>query len=181
MTQSKKLEKNQTIEFRITEIKKISYFQNDFSVYGLVKSDISKGEVSLSINFQLVEEVESVAVYVNTNFSVNKDEKRIELFGIETIHTFAIRNIKNKFYDEKYKNYDIPDNILLTFLNMSVSGTRGMLVALCSNPAYSNIILPIINPFDLLNAYKEKNKKALLQSPGTNRIVRGKSEEKIGK
>jgi hypothetical protein len=108
MTQSKKLEKNQTIEFRITEIKKISYFQNDFSVYGLVKSDISKGEVSLSINFQLVEEVESVAVYVNTNFSVNKDEKRIELFGIETIHTFAIRNIKNKFYDEKYKNYDIP-------------------------------------------------------------------------
>ncbi len=160
MAKNINLSQKQKIEFRIVEIKKVSYFQNDFSELGLTKLEIKKGEVALATRFDVSEKEKCVSISIKTNFFVRKDEKRFDLFGIETSHKFEIRNFHKIFFDSVNKKYNIPDKIMPVFLNISISGTRGMLAALCSNPAYSKIILPIINPIDLLNSYKEHNKNA---------------------
>lgn len=159
-----KIEKNsyrKKVEFRIAEIKKVSYFQNDYSEFGLLKADLKEIGVNLSTKFIFSENENIISIYIKTNFFVNKENKQFELFGIETAHKFEIKDLQKRFFNSVNKKFDIPDNIMLIFINISVSGTRGMLAALCSNPAYSKIILPIINPIDLLNSYKGQNKDAL--------------------
>lgn len=159
MVETKRAATKNKLEFRIVSIKKQSYFQNEYSKYGLGTSDIKKGFVKVKTNVQNENKNGVVSIILNIVFGTNKGKKYYELFGIEAVHNFQIRNFAKIFSNVQKDSFNIPDELMIMFLNISLSGTRGMIVALNTNPDYSNIILPIINPKDLLEEIKKNMRR----------------------
>ncbi len=142
------------LQFRIVEVKKLSYFQNDHVNLGLSTSDIAKGLVNISPHLESDINKSILSVFLKVVFFTKKQDVTFELFGIETLHRFQIKDFQKKIIVSKDDAIQIPDDLVLTFLNVSISGTRGMLVALNANPAYASIILPILSPKELLDRLK---------------------------
>lgn len=159
MVKAKKVVTKSKLEFRIRSIKKQSYFQNEYSKFGLVASDIKKGFVTVKTSLQIDNKNGIVSILLNIVCGTDKNKKHYDLFGLEAVHNFQIRNFAKIFSDVQKDNVKVPDELMVIFLNISISGARGMLVALNSNQDYANIILPVINPKDLLEEVKKKPKK----------------------
>jgi hypothetical protein len=159
MVKTKRVLTKSKMEFRIASIKKQSYFQNEYSKFGLGILDIKKGFVKVKTNIQIDNKNGIASILLNIVFGTNKQKKHFELFGIETVHNFQIRNFAKIFSGTKKEPFEIPDELMVMFLNISISDTRGMLVALNTNQDYTNIILPIINPKNLLEEIKKRPKR----------------------
>lgn len=152
MNESKNKKVN--ILFKIVEAKKISYYENDLSDLGLKDKKYNNSTVDYGVASQIDEERGKIQIKFIAKFYLKEDEKKLDLFGVETVHGFKIQNFKKVIL--KVKNqYKIPDSLMLTFLNLSVSGSRGMLAILNSKPEFSNIFFPIINTKGLLNLIKK--------------------------
>jgi hypothetical protein len=145
------------IQYRLEEIKKINFFQRDYESLGLTKQEIKKGDVSLSSKIDFKEQ--GVVFWLKSDFFIEKDSIRKDLFGIETSYSFAVKNFKKIFYDEELNVWNVPDPIMGTFMGITVSGTRGMLAALVTDPDYSKIYLPLVNPIELLKGLKLEEEK----------------------
>ncbi len=158
MSEVEKNKAKNKFEFRITSIKKLRYFQNEYSMFGLDLGDIKRGFVKLKAHMKIEKQKGILSIFLNVNFSTNKEQKEYELFGIETVHSFQLRNFSKLYVVAETDTFEIPDELMILFINVSVSGTRGMLVALNTIQDYSNIILPVIYPGDLLGELKKEFK-----------------------
>ena len=124
---------------------------------GLSRKDIKNGTVKLNVGHKVDQAKNSVSILLNVIFKSKKNDKEFDLFGIESVHSFQIKGISKLLSADKTK-INIPDDFMLAFLNISISGTRGMLAILNANPDYASIILPLIDPKSLLKDIKEKQK-----------------------
>jgi len=144
------------IEFRIIEIKKISYFEKDFLEFELKEEDITHGNLALGLELKIDGEQGVLSFIIKANFYYNKDSENYELFGVEALYRFQVKDFKSSFACNKVGEYKIPDGLMLTFLDISTSGTRGMLSVLNTNPAYRKIILPLVDKQQLLSSLKKR-------------------------
>jgi hypothetical protein len=151
------IEANKNIEFRLSSIKKISYFEKDPSEYKLTSNDIQQADVNIGVNFTINEQEETISFQIAAVFLYSEDLKKQELFGIETLYTYEIKSLAEHLKTHDKEEYIIPDNLMLTFLNIAISGTRGMLAVLNTAPAYNHLLLPIINPSEILGTLKKQN------------------------
>ncbi|MGD9900292.1 MAG: hypothetical protein AB7T22_14305 [Calditrichaceae bacterium] len=149
-----KEKKPQKIEFKIVEIKKISHFENDFSDYGLDADDVITSKMEIGLNLNIDGPKGTLAFNIKVKCFHRLEENNFLLFGIESMYKYRIKNLNKLFKDKAEDKYNFPDNLMSTLLNLAISGTRGMLAALNTTPAYQNIFLPIINPKTLLTDLK---------------------------
>ena len=147
------------IEYRIAEIKQISFYEKDFTELGLNGKDILNGKMNVSTNFKIDGEKGIISFHIKVNFFKEVETKETKLFGIESLYRFQIKNF-DKVIKTKTDQFTIPDPLMITFLNISFSGTRGMLITLITNPIYKNLYLPVIDTYRVLESLKksEKNK-----------------------
>lgn len=134
-------EKKINIQYKIIGIRKISHFENDYKEFDLAEKDVVPGnfELKYGINFPGNNNID---FKVNAVFYSTKN-KRINLFGIEAVYIFKIRNLEQNFKLEK--GYRIPDELMHTIVDMTMSGIRGMLSVLNTIPLYKKIILQPVN------------------------------------
>jgi len=145
------------IQYRLVSIEKLGYFENDLRDFSLTENDINKAEIELNYSLEFGEKDDSISIIINSLF---KDpSKSYKLFGLKALYKFQIRYLSKKYKHSENNQYRLPDELMHTLLNMSISGVRGMLSILTTNHVYKRLILPPINTIDLLPAIKAKKKK----------------------
>lgn len=147
----------QQIQFKIIEIKKLSYFENDPLVIGLSEKKIKNSNVDYGANVIIAKDQGSVSIQTRANFSLEREGKKYDLFGIEVKHVFKIRNFSQVIQVPDNKTFRIPDNIMHTFINVAISGMRGMLAILNTRSEYNQLFFPIINTKSLLESLKKQD------------------------
>lgn len=137
------------IKFKLNEVSKLKFYENDPDEIGL--EDIRSSEVKTGINTQLdiSNKDETIAIILNVSFSKASDLSK-KLFGIKTKHVYQIQKFAEVLHRVNENDYNIPNNLLATFVSIAYSGTRGMLSVLVTNDKYKRIILPVVNPNALL-------------------------------
>jgi len=146
------------IQFRIVEIKKLNHFENDFHEFGLQEDDLNDVGIELTHGLAASPGEDAVIVKLTITYLNNKNTDQ-KLFGITTNTKFEIKDLQKKYVDKKANALNLPIKIIHTVLSISISSVRGILAALNTNPAYQKMILPIINPSELVKSNNvEKNK-----------------------
>lgn len=145
------------IQFKLIEVKKLSYFENDPNAIGLSETKIKKANVEYGANVSVDKNIGAVSIQTRASFILEKDEKRYDLFGIEVKHVFKIRNFSKVIKSPDENTFNIPDHIMLNFMNISISGMRGMLAILNNRPEYNSLYFPIVNTASLLEGLKKQD------------------------
>ena len=152
-------------------------YQNGVDVLALTDHDSTRGladarEVAQSLGIRLINGVEisvtwnqtvlhivglnidpqksSIAIKFSANFFFTQGIKKINLFGIKTLHSFKIRSFNKTFAILNNNKIDLPDNFIKTLLGISISSSRGMMAVLNTNPAYQKYNIPLMNPTELI-------------------------------
>jgi len=144
--------KQPKIQFKIFNIKRVSHFENNFKDFGLNPKDIESGSVEINVKMGVNEKTNKIIFNVDVKFFIDKNKKRVDLFGVGTIHTFEVKNMNNVFLKDENNKFIFPDNFMFTMLNTVVGSTRGILVLSRTNLEYLNIYLPAINIKKLLTS-----------------------------
>ena len=144
---------NKSISFSLLEIKKTRFYQSNYLDFGLSKEDVLKGNLKIDVNFELSPNEETISLFLKLDFCHTDHE----LFGIETVHKYKIKDFKNAIQYDENKTFNVPDEIMKLWIRIAISDTRGMLVILNSDSEYSRIILPLIN----LDAFLRSIKKSM--------------------
>lgn len=139
------------ISFRLTNISILSFS---------VKNAVKVNEINNSV-FE-------IGVTNNTNLSKNKIDviilvkifldktKKIELGEVKTSNMFEIKDLKKHILVENKKS-KLPEVLLATIVGISVSNTRGILIAKAAGTILSNAIIPVINPTELIRGQQVKD------------------------
>lgn len=146
-------------QYKLIEVKKISYFENDIEKYQF-KDKVKRGNTpfQLTVHIAIDDSSGTIDVILRIKFYYMNNNEKIELFGIDTSHKFKIKNFFEVFLPNDKKEYPIPDEVMTNFLGIAISGTRGMLIVVNTNKQYENILLPLINPLEVLKHSKGKSK-----------------------
>lgn len=145
------------IQFRLIEVKKLSYFENDPFAIGLKVKKIKNSNVEYSASVNVDKELEAMSIRTMAKFSIEREGKKYDLFGIEVKHVFKIRYFSEVVQISKENTFKIPDHLMLTFINVSISGMRGMIAILNTRPEYNQLYFPIINSANLLKEIKQQD------------------------
>ena len=143
-----------SIRFRLLEIKKIRFYQSNYLDFGLSKEDVLKGNLKIGVNFELSPNEETISLFLKLDFCHTDHE----LFGIETVHKYKIKDFKNAIQYDENKTFNVPDEIMKLWIGIAISDTRGMLLILNSYSEYSRITLPLINLDAFLRSIKISRK-----------------------
>lgn len=148
---------NNHINLGIKKIKEIEFFVNEEIPF--TNSDEINISFELKLNFNLKEN--SVEMILSVIMS-NTSEK--VFMRIKTSNVFIILEL-NSLYKAENESFNIPDNILVTMLSLSISHSRALLSKNCLGTKFSEIIIPIINPTEVLKQIFNKIKKINIETP----------------
>lgn len=148
MKTSKK--QSQNAVYRISDIKKIGYYENSLESLGLEPKDIVEGSINITPSIKIDDKSKSVVIFLIIDFLLKHKGESLKLFGIETSLRFEIQNFDQVVMVKDGKE-GLPHDVLLTFLHIAVSSARGML-AILNGSDYSRIFLPIVDIPELMQA-----------------------------
>ena len=137
--------KKNKIQYRIVEIKRLSQFENNPKDLGLSLEEIQVGEILLNMSVITNLKNNQVKFDLNVIFFKSADKKKIELFGVRTLHRFEIRDMAKVFPRNANNKLEIPDDFMFTLMRLVIGSVRGILAVSNTNAEYSNIYLPVIN------------------------------------
>jgi len=141
----------QQVQFRLVDIQKTDFIQNDYLSLGYSREDILKGDIALNVRFELNPDDELFSVIIKMDYL----KEGHLLFGIETRHQYYVKNFRIALKFEDSGQFQVTDDLMKLWLQVAINDTRGMLVILNSQHDYSRIILPLIDLSDLLKTIKK--------------------------
>jgi len=145
MVQQKELK----IKYRLQKIKIINF---NFSIQDdkNVNFDQPHIEIVLNRNIDINKEVIIITLSINL-FSDEAHEYRLCTLTVEfSFHTIGIKDMK-----KNGNQLIIPNDFILSLVSISYSTCRGIFFEKCASTCLSNLILPLINPRDLLPRQKD--------------------------
>jgi hypothetical protein len=71
------------------------------------------------------------------------------LMKIKTSNVFLFLELAN-FHKPERNEFDIPDNVLVTFLSLSISHSRALLAKNALGTKFADLYIPIVNPAEIL-------------------------------
>ena len=96
--------------------------------------------------------------------SMEHESNKYELFSTEAIYRYRIKKFKSLFVTDDPDKYEIPDAFMRTLIGTSLSGMRGIMIALTTIAEYKKIILPLIGTSKLLEEIKKKKELEVTSS-----------------
>lgn len=136
--------KPEQVNIAISRIKEVEYFINE-------SIELQPG-AQVNINFQVTTNIKLDDKTVEMLLTVQFAEitEGIVLLKIKTSNVFSVLELAD-FHKPESETYDIPDNVMVTFLSLSVSHTRALLAKNAQGTKFSGMYIPIVNPTDLFN------------------------------
>ena len=98
----------------------------------------------LTINFKLEDHTVEMVL---TAFFSDKPEGDV-FMKIKTSNVFLLLELAD-FQKSDKKGFDIPDNLLVTLLSVSISHTRALLAKNALGTIFADIYIPIVNPVEV--------------------------------
>jgi hypothetical protein len=136
--------KPEQVNISIFRIKEVEYFINE--------SIELQPDVQVNISFQVTTNIKlddkTVEILLTAQFAEIK--KGIVLLKIKTSNVFSVLELA-AFRKPGNETYDIPDNVMTTFLSLSISHTRALLAKNAQGTKFADMYIPIVNPTDLFN------------------------------
>ena len=136
--------KPEQVTIAISRIKEVEYFINE-------SLGLQPG-AQLNINFQATMNFKpddnTVEILLTAQFI--EMAGGIPLLKIKTSNVFSVLELAD-FYNPQSQTYDIPDNVMVTILSLSVSHTRALLAKNAQGTKFAGLHIPIVNPTDLFN------------------------------
>jgi hypothetical protein len=145
--------KKQEIQFAIEafEIGRFSSFKPEVNV--------RKDRLDYKIQHSFDTDAGKKMVHITFNIEVLSGKQNpIKLAEIETRTTYKLKGIKT---DDGLR---LPDELIVTFLSIAYSNTRGALAAKAQGTIVGDLPLPLINPTEVV----EKMKKRIKQKEKTS-------------
>ena len=158
-----KKEKKEKIDiiFRIIEIKKISHSEHDYNEYGLTEGDLKKAQLKVGVKFEIHIDEGCLSFTIISRLECEKEKESYELFNMEVLYKFEIKDFNNVFKVSGPKKVIIPDQFIQTLIGIAISGARGIQAVIITNQAYKNKLIPLINTKEILNLLKLKGIKKI--------------------
>jgi len=136
--------KPEQVNIAISRIKEVEYFINE--------SIELQPSAQVNINFQVTTNVKlddkTVEMLLTAQFA--EKTEGIVLLKIKTSNVFSVLELAD-FHKPESETYVIPDNIMVTFLSLSVSHTRALLAKNAQGTKFADLYIPIVNPTNLFN------------------------------
>lgn len=131
------------INIAIKKIKDIEFVVNE--EYELAEPSIANIGFELTTHINLNEN--SVEMLLSTTF-VDPNQGNV-LMKIKTSNVFLFLELAN-FKKPDTTEFDIPDNVMITFLSLSISHSRALLAKNAQGTKFADLYIPIVNPSQLL-------------------------------
>lgn len=136
--------KPEQVNIAISRIKEVEYFINE-------SIELQPG-AQVNINFQVTTNINleesTVEMLLTAQFS--EITEGFVLLKIKTSNVFSVIELVD-FYKPESEIYDIPDNVMVSILGLSVSHTRALLAKNAQGTKFAGLYIPIVNPTDLFN------------------------------
>ncbi len=127
------------VNIGITKIKEIEFFVNEnMELSGLVNPLIT---FELQTNINMADS--NIELLLTAKFNIPGDEK--DFLRIKTSNVFSIPSL-SEFLDADKQLFNLPENVMITLLSLSVTHTRALLAKNASGTKFADLYLPIINP-----------------------------------
>lgn len=108
----------------------------------------SKGGVHVSSKYNIDLEKNLYSILLIIEFEISYRNTKINLGSITTVTNFCIKNINNYFKKNKQPKQD--PKFLSILYGIAFSTTRGSFFVLSNAALGENLVLPLINPNDLI-------------------------------
>ena len=136
-----KMEQNQ-VNIRVKKIKDIGFSINE--AVTIEKPDEFALGFELAINLKL--EDNTIEMVLTAFFS---DKPQGEVFmNIKTSNVYLLLELAD-FQKPDKEGFNIPDNLLVTLLSISISHTRALLAKNAIGTKFADLYIPIVNPSEI--------------------------------
>lgn len=126
----------------IKKIKDVEFFVNeDVNIDDPLRINIG---FELTTNFSLSEKM--VELVLSTQFS--NSPTGVVFMKIKVSNVFLVMELE-KFFNSELKTFSIPDNVMVTFLSLSISHSRALLSKSALGTKFSELYIPIVNPIEI--------------------------------
>lgn len=133
---------NLQVNIAIRKIKEIEFFVNeDVNIEDPLKIHIG---FELTTNFSLSEK--TVELVLSTQFS--NRPSGVVFMKIKVSNVFLVMELE-QFLNSELKTFSIPDNVMVTFLSLSISHSRALLSKSALGTKFSELYIPIVNPIEI--------------------------------
>ena len=131
------------VNIAVKKIKELEFFINEAVSLADPPSYIFSFE--LTVNLDLIENTVEMVLT-----AIFLDENQGNVFmRIKTSNVFLLLELAD-FHVNEGTEFNIPDNIMVTFLSLSISHTRALLAKNAIGTKFADIYIPIVNPSEIL-------------------------------
>lgn len=132
-------------------IKVVSIREVQFSIDDNYKGDTADLKINLSATFNVDAPNDSIKVEVGSRFYSEKDQE-VSLIDFRCVTDFGVSSLKEfeRTRAEENAVTNLPQELLTTLLSIAFSHARAMLAIKTAGTKYSDTLLPIINPNDII-------------------------------
>ena len=134
-------------------IKEIEFFIKELSSSNIKTFDENDLNVSFGYNFSILPEdfleITIVVKYEHNNSVKTQMDKILE---IKCMFIFDIENISSLVKVAKDKSIEIPNDLMVNLLGISISSLRGIIHSRTQNYFIQDYPLPLFNANDLINS-----------------------------
>lgn len=131
------------VNIAVKKIKEVEFYINE--EIELANPPIANIKFELTTNIIL--EDKSIEMLLTTYFA---DQVHGNMFmKIKTSNVFLFLELAN-FHKPENNEFDLPDNVLVTFLSLSISHSRALLAKNALGTKFADLYIPIVNPSEIL-------------------------------
>jgi hypothetical protein len=137
------------VNIAVKKIKEVEFFVNE--EIEIANPPIANIKFELTTNIILDDK--SIEMLLTTYF-VDQDQGNM-FMKIKTSNVFLFLELVN-FHKSENNEFDIPDNVLVTFLSLSISHSRALLAKNALGTKFADLYIPIVNPSEILKQLLKK-------------------------
>lgn len=137
-------------QLEIKKIKEIEFFVNEDNP----SLNLNAVFIRFELNTIPTAKDNTVEMILTVFYSEISNDK--VFMRIKTSNVFSIQDMAT-LHNTVSNTVEIPDNILVTMLSLSITHTRALLAKSASGTKFAELYIPIVNPTLLLNQLFKKN------------------------
>ncbi len=153
-------EKIKQILYRIEDIEILDYKSTDPQSFADRIDAFKNIQVTISTHGDVNEKNGTISALMDVAFSKEYSCVKHEIINIKTSHIFRIKEFNKVIEKDEEGRPVLPNWLILNFLSIAISGTRGMIAARNVYPEYKKVILPLMDPTQMLKGLKKNSEKA---------------------
>ena len=145
---------SKSIGIEINSIKEEEFKFSDNDLKSINRKLLSLG-IRLGFDADVKKSTFAVKLTILYNYKEKEEDELIELLKFVTSMKFKVKNLKKiiKIDENDDSSYEMPDQLMVTFVGAIIASTRGMLTYKLAGTLLSDYYLPLVDVKSLLDIH----------------------------